>query len=155
MANSSPRRSASSLTVGTERDDGFRFYTYKSDGRELWLSPEAFHRQRVGGALRAAKHRAKASSLPFDIDTDYLLSVFPQDAKCPVLGIDLVWGLADGRTNSPSLDRVFPELGYVRGNVQWISDRANIIKSNATSDELYAVANYVRHHELRAITRAV
>jgi hypothetical protein len=41
--------------------------------------------------------------------------------------------------NSPSLDRIVPEKGYVAGNIRVISQRANRIKSNATVEELRAV----------------
>lgn len=84
-----------------------------------------------------ARKRSMALALPFDIE--------PCDitvpAWCPVLGIRLVVG--GKRDNSPSLDRVRPELGYVKGNVRVISFRANRIKSDATADELRAVLSYV------------
>lgn len=52
--------------------------------------------------------------------------------------------LLDGsrRDRKPSLDRVVPSLGYVKGNVRVISFRANRIKSDATADELRAVLSY-------------
>ena len=45
--------------------------------------------------------------------------------------------------NSPSIDRLIPELGYIKGNVNVISLRANIIKNNATKDELIKIANWM------------
>lgn len=42
-----------------------------------------------------------------------------------------------------SLDRIVPSLGYVPGNVAVISHRANRIKSDATADELRAVADWL------------
>jgi hypothetical protein len=44
---------------------------------------------------------------------------------------------------SPSLDRIKPELGYVPGNIQVISARANVMKNDATPEELLAFANWV------------
>jgi hypothetical protein len=38
--------------------------------------------------------------------------------------------------NSPSLDRIVPEVGYIDGNVRVISDRANRLKSNRTLVQL-------------------
>lgn len=46
--------------------------------------------------------------------------------------------------DSPSLDRVIPELGYVPGNVIVISWRANNLKRDATIEELEAVIAYMR-----------
>lgn len=37
---------------------------------------------------------------------------------------------------SPSLDRVNPTKGYTNGNVVWCINKANIVKSNLTLDEL-------------------
>lgn len=67
---------------------------------------------------------------------------------CPVLGLPLYrnsGGSAQG-PNSPSLDRIDPALGYVKGNVKVISSRANSIKSNATPEELLRVAAYYQEN---------
>ena len=91
-----------------------------------------------------ARFRAKTKDLPFDIDGEYLRSIAP--SHCPVLGMPLEWSLQrhNGHMpNSPSLDRIVPERGYVKGNVWIISYRANQIKSDAS------------HEELKLVTKAV
>lgn len=90
------------------------------------------------------RKRATDKGLPFDLSIDYLCSIFPTDNKCPALGIELSWGDKDGRENSPSLDRIIPSLGYVQTNVAWLSEKANRIKTNATTEELFSVANYLK-----------
>jgi hypothetical protein len=131
---------------GTIRADGYFFNCYdrNADGtlRAKYLSPVAWHRSNIGNALRHAETRAAAASLPCDINIDYLQRIFPKDGRCPVLLIPLVWGF--GNDSSPSLDRTIPNLGYVRGNVAFISGRANRIKSDATTEELFAVAKYLK-----------
>lgn len=69
-------------------------------------------------------------------------------AFCPALGIPLfkATGAKAQGPNSPTLDRIVPELGYVRGNVRVISARANQIKSNATPEELLRVACYFKEN---------
>ena len=68
---------------------------------------------------------------------------------CEVLGFPLVY---DGRgrkrphPDSPSLDRLIPSLGYVNSNVRVISHRANLLKSNATPDEMWKVLAYMETH---------
>lgn len=62
--------------------------------------------------------------------------------RCPVLGIPLRLGEMSDRASSPSLDRIDPRRGYVRGNVLVVSYRANQIKSDATPDELRRVAAF-------------
>jgi len=53
---------------------------------------------------------------------------------------------AEGKVsdNSYSLDRIDPSKGYVKGNVEVISHRANTLKSNATIEELEKVIQYMR-----------
>lgn len=58
---------------------------------------------------------------------------------CPVLGIPIFSGRGKQIDNSPNLDRIVPEKGYVPGNVRVISAKANRIKSNATAEELKLV----------------
>lgn len=141
---------AKTFKYGDVRADGYHFHgVQRRTGYEQWHSPAAWHRARVRNTLGRTKKRAQAKQLPYDIDIGYLLSIFPEDGKCPALGIILVWGDADGRGNSPSLDRIVPELGYVRGNVRWLSQLANQIKSDATTAEICAVADFLRKNDYR------
>jgi len=99
-------------------------------------------RKRMGWNLAAAKSRCKDSDIPFDLEVEDLL---PFPLHCPVLGIQLDW-LADSRSgvdNSPSMDRLDPKKGYVKGNVTIISNRANRIKNDASLDEVMQVARWL------------
>lgn len=89
--------------------------------------------------LSQAKVRAKRKGLPFDITRDDLTV----PARCPVLGIPLAVS-TDGNPSdgSPSLDRLIPEEGYIRGNVIIVSNKANRIKSDASLDDLRAVVDF-------------
>lgn len=60
-----------------------------------------------------------------------------------MLGLALSLGAGKSHDNSPTLDRIVPDLGYVPGNVAVISFRANAIKRNATVAELKAVAAWL------------
>ena len=88
--------------------------------------------------LSWAKQRVKKYSLPFNLTVEDI--VIPK--FCPVLGIRLKRGKR-GNNTAPSLDRKKPHLGYVRGNVAVISRRANVLKNNATLNELKALVNYL------------
>lgn len=92
--------------------------------------------------MRSAKHRAKKHNLPFDIvETDIII---PEN--CPVLDIPIKVNVdsgCGGRKDSISLDRIIPEKGYVRGNIQVISHLANSMKSSATPDELLKFADWI------------
>lgn len=102
--------------------------------------------RQTGAMVRSARSRAKQKNLPFDIDHDYIRSIVP--SHCPIFGIPLEWSLGRGDknmhlSNSPSLDRIDPSKGYVKGNVWIISYRANQIKSDASHDELKRVTEAV------------
>lgn len=99
-----------------------------------------YHR-RIHQIVRRAKVRAEKRGVPFDLTVaDILVPEY-----CPALGIKLQWNHRQGgRDDSPSLDRVVPELGYVRGNIVIVSAKANRIKTNATADEIQAVASWLK-----------
>lgn len=89
-----------------------------------------------------AKRRAKAKGLPFNLDREDI--IIP--THCPVLGIPLMVNKnPESKTGdgSPSLDRLIPELGYVKGNVVVMSHKANRMKSNATLDELKLLVKFL------------
>lgn len=94
--------------------------------------------------LTAIKSRAKKSGI--------LFSLTPSNIKipdrCPVLNMPLRWGWQHGgrgyRDDSPSIDRLDPELGYVPGNVVVVSHRANRLRSDAAVWELEAILEFYR-----------
>ena len=111
------------------------------------LSEKDIH---IGRFFQQSKSRAQNKNVPFTVTLKYLRDTAVD--YCPVFGHKFVWGrshLGKGKTtgDSPSLDRIIPELGYVPGNVVFISHNANRIKNNATEKELYAVADWL--HEAR------
>lgn len=61
---------------------------------------------------------------------------------CPVLGIPIQRGVGHGCDNSPSIDKIVPALGYVKGNIVVVSMRANRIKNDATLAELQLLAKF-------------
>lgn len=64
----------------------------------------------------------------------YVISMVPD--KCPVFGVPFV-ERGNGFDNfSPSIDKIDPSLGYVRGNIQVISMLANCMKRNASPEQL-------------------
>ena len=89
--------------------------------------------------------RAKKKNIPSNLTIDYCVDIYPEDNKCPVLGIPLSWGGRRTNGDSPSLDRIEPSKGYVKGNVMWMSQRANAMKSNATPEELKKFALWIKN----------
>lgn len=91
--------------------------------------------------IRNARRRAQKAGVPFDLSRDD----FDIPARCPVLGVPLVphsGRKSGGWDYSPSLDRILPSFGYVRGNVIVVSRKANSIKHTANPRELRLVAEF-------------
>lgn len=89
---------------------------------------------------RIAKARAKRRELDFDIEQADV--VIPE--YCPILGIKLEPGVGPGgKPTSPSLDRIDNSKGYVKGNVQVISNLANSMKSTANPEQLLKFAEWI------------
>lgn len=88
--------------------------------------------------IRQARYRAAELGIPHDITYEDL----EVPDRCPILGIKFRWSNKITE-ETPSLDRVIPELGYVKGNVRIISARANRLKSNATLVELKKLVAYL------------
>lgn len=103
--------------------------------RRRWLES---NRERV--ILAAIKSKCKRLGIPFDLTLSDI--VIPD--VCPVLGIPIMAGTGLSHANSPSVDRIIPTGGYLKGNVQIISQKANAMKQDATVLELQRFAKWIQ-----------
>ncbi len=71
----------------------------------------------------------------------YLDEIAPK--KCPVFNKPLVAGIGKHGDMSPSIDKIIPSKGYVKGNIQVISYMANRMKNNANPRELVRFAEWI------------
>lgn len=95
--------------------------------------------------LARAKNRAKKKNLEFNLTLDDIKI----PAVCPIFGLPIrtnQTGKSGYYPDSPSLDRIDNNKGYIKGNVRVISNRANQIKSDATIEELELILKYLRTH---------
>jgi len=90
------------------------------------------------------KQRARKKNIPMEITFNHLKSMYPGNMICPVLGIKMESGRKNFYVDSPSVDRIVPEKGYVPGNIIVVSMKANQIKSNATPDEIIKVGTFYK-----------
>jgi hypothetical protein len=110
-----------------ERETNRRNLTWKHDARKILYSN--------------AKQRAKKSSIEFTILIDDI--IIPDN--CPVFGFPLKRESKDTWYSAPSLDRIDNTKGYTKENVVVVSRRANILKKDATIEELKKLADYYEH----------
>ena len=82
--------------------------------------------------LTHARKRAKIKSLDFNIDSSDI--IIPE--LCPLLNIPIFVSDKKVGPNSPTIDRIVCEKGYIKGNVIVISHKANCAKNDLTIEEL-------------------
>lgn len=119
-------RRESMLSSGMSRQDVYN-YAWRLNNPEKYM-------------LHTAKSRAKKKGTEFNLT--------PDDIKipevCPVFGTPFTHELKTGKNPlAPSLDRIDPNKGYVKGNVQVISWRANDLKSNGTVEEFKMLLEFL------------
>ena len=131
-----------------ERDElGRYFLTYTRHSStngfigEEWGDYDALVRRQIANAKKAAKERAEQKNIKFSVSHKYLCSIYPDDVICPIFKTKMEW-LGDSMT-SPSLDRIVPNLGYIEGNVAWVSKRANTLKLDRSPETLRKIANWI------------
>lgn len=115
---------------------------WEKEWKEIYLKENPQKR-----LLWAAKRRSVTQNLPFNIEESDIN--IPE--HCPYLGITLQTSTPRGtnRDASMSLDRIIPELGYVKGNIEVISNLANTMKNSATQQQLLTFANSIlKRHDL-------
>jgi hypothetical protein len=71
----------------------------------------------------------------------YVKSIAPE--KCPVFGIKFTEKGNGYSPWSPSIDKIVPSKGYVRGNIQIISYMANAMKRDATPTQLKQFSQWI------------
>lgn len=108
--------------------------------RRLWVANRDSDLHMRRSILRRAKKRAAYQNLPFNLTLDDIQ--IPK--ACPIFGIPLKVNAGRYGNDSPSLDKIIPDLGYVSGNVIVISQRANILKRDATLEELEKLVRGLR-----------
>lgn len=88
--------------------------------------------------FRSRQNSAKSRGTPFQITLEDL----PIPDVCPVLKTPFV-------RKTPfamSIDKIEPGLGYIPGNVQIISRKANLMKNDATKEELKNFGKWIKEY---------
>ena len=106
-------------------------------------------RNRLKVGARHIVCRCRASGMEYD--RKYLLEIAETNPiMCPSCNelLDYSYQKQRGKPalRTPSYDRVNSSNGYIRGNVVIIYWRCNVVKRDATVDELEKIAAYMRRH---------
>ena len=104
-------------------------------------------RYKIKNLKRYLFNKAKTRAKKFEREFNITIEDIQLPEYCPVLGIKLEVSDRRPSDNSYSLDRIDSNKGYVKGNVQVISHRANSLKSNATLEELKKLVEWMEKQE--------
>ena len=87
------------------------------------------------------RRSAKKRGYVFEVSMEYLWDLFQkQNQICAITG-DRIENIEDA-----SLDRIDSSKGYIEGNVQWVTYRANVSKHTMSMNELYEFCKKVLNY---------
>lgn len=99
-----------------------------------------------------SKSRANTRNIEFNIEPEDIF--IPQE--CPYLKVPFIIGTKENYQYTHSLDRIDNDKGYIKGNVEIISKKANSMKNNATNEELISFAlEVIKRNIDKDIVRAI
>ena len=136
---------------GKRREYHLRTYRQAdSVAKELARAARRPYHDRAAILRDGMRERVKRLGLPWDRDlftVEMLVGWLRAQPSCACCGVMFAMGRKfDGvkQDASPSLDRIVPMRGYVRGNVALLCWRCNNLKRDATADELEQIAKWMR-----------
>jgi len=102
--------------------------------------------------LREHFRRAKYRNQEVNITLDDLLEQWTkQDGICPYTGAKLIHPIRiknEGLIYMASLDRVDSNIGYIKGNIQFISAAANLAKNNMIHKQMVEFCKLIAENAL-------
>ena len=109
-----------------------------NDENKKYLEPYFGSKRDIYTGLREHFRRVKKRKHDYDITLDDLLKLWvKQNGTCVYSGVKLVHPNDGGNNlNTASLDRIDSNLGYVKGNLQFISIICNQAKNNLSHEEM-------------------
>lgn len=79
------------------------------------------------------KTRCRKKDMSYNLNVEYLKTL--KVNICPVSGVKLCYKVGD-KDNTATVDRIDPDLGYVKGNVEVVSQLINNIKGKVPPDKI-------------------
>jgi len=137
-------KSLSMFTARNDRSGRLRPYC-KTCGNNIGRARYTVHRRTSPFKLRATRARVRARRLgvAYNLTPEYLESIWT--GFCPVTAAPIFLYERERQDEyCAELDRFIPSLGYIIGNVHFMSRRINRLKNNATSEELFKLANWMK-----------
>lgn len=119
-------------------------YEKRKEARKV-AGSVARNSDRIRNWCRGIRYRAKRLGLPCDLTPDMLRGfLIAQDNRCAVSLIEF-GDIGEGSPgwNSPSVDRLNPAFGYVRGNIRIVLYSVNAFRGCASDETMVMVARAI------------
>ncbi len=85
--------------------------------------------------------QAKRRCIPFEVTREVAWTLYlEQGGLCALSGVPIKFSVNlrdDRQSQTASLDRMDSSKGYVRGNIQWVHKKVNIMKNVMGNEELF------------------
>jgi hypothetical protein len=91
--------------------------------------------------LKGARGRAVSKGLPFDLTEEWARERWT--GHCEVTGFKFEPRVGGQWTRSPSLDRIQPMLGYLKGNCRFVLSAVNSLKGSGSNEEMFVIAKAI------------
>lgn len=106
-----------------------------ADRMTAYIRDRKSYKSRLSYLCNGAMQRSKIRNIPFDLTPEYLIELWhQQDGRCVVSGIPFKVDFSVKRRqplfNAPSVDRIIPALGYIKGNVRLVCYQVNVAMSD-------------------------
>ena len=99
---------------------------------------------RARGVINSAKTRARRKNIPFNINREYIYDLFnEQNGLCYFSSIKMKRE-CELNIYSPSLDRLDPEKGYIKGNIAWVINGINSFKQTLSANDFITLINSIK-----------
>lgn len=99
----------------------------------------------VGKYLSKCKYRAKKKGWEYNLTAKYVDKLYQsQGGACAITGIPLKLRINSSEFEfTASLDRIDSNIGYTKGNVQWVHKRINAMKSDMSQEKFVEICRAV------------
>lgn len=105
----------------------------KNKNRQFYEDTGNLPNIKLNQILSTTKHRASKNNLKFNLDIDYLKSLWSsQSGLCHYTSVPMKWTKGKVSFYSPSLDKLNPSKGYIKGNVVFCLFAVNSFKQELT-----------------------
>jgi hypothetical protein len=93
------------------------------------------------------KSNAELRGISWEVSFEYLAEILiEQDFRCALSGVPIN---AMEVNNNASLDRIDSKIGYIEGNVQWVTSKVNMMKQQYSQKDFLDVCMNVAKYQAK------